>query len=263
MSEYAEKHRSDMRDKAKRLTANDPQTKVDASSWTPPPALKADVQTGMRPVSRQNFRTGGKVRGEPAKSHAGRTPRMRGGPLVDDLVNVDMKKANEFRDGEKHDGGLKTGGRARRAAGGHADASDDRKLIHAEMAKHGKDCRCAKCHGGRAARAAGGPLTGGTRPTGGRLARKAGGKAKGAMNVNIIIAQPKSGASVPPPGMAGPPPGIPAPPPQGMPQGQAPMGPGAGAPVPMGRKSGGRTGYPIESGAGGGLGRLEKARAYG
>jgi hypothetical protein len=50
---------------------------------------------------------------------------------------------------------------------------------------------------------------------------------------------------------------------QGMPP---PMPPG-GAPPPMGppmmgRKHGGRA-YPIEHGAGGGKGRLEKARAYG
>jgi len=38
---------------------------------------------------------------------------------------------------------------------------------------------------------------------------------------------------------------------------QQPMG------YPMPRKSGGRTGYPIDSGAGGGNARLEKIEAYG
>ena len=97
---------------------------------------------------------------------------------------------------------------------------------------------------------------------GGRLARKSGGKTKGT-NVNIIITQPKSAPPMPMGGMPPrPPQGIPAPPPQAMGVGApAPMGPPAGAP-PMGRKSGGRA-YPIDTGAGGGRGRLEKIKAYG
>ena len=124
----------------------------------------------------------------------------------------------------------------------------------------------------------------GTRPTGGRLARKTGGRAsKGKMNVNIIIgAGPKGPAGpggmgpadggmgapvglrqglnpqMPPPGPAGAPPAPPmgpgAMPPGGMPPGAPPM---------MGRKSGGRVSYPIKDGAGGGLGRLQKIKAYG
>ena len=108
------------------------------------------------------------------------------------------------------------------------------------------------------------------RPGAGHYA--SGGRAKkGSMNVNIIIAPPKSaGPMIPPGGMppAGPPRGIPAPPPAAMgpPAGMPP--PGVGAPPPMGapppqmRKSGGRaygkSGYPIKDGAGGGMGRLEK-----
>jgi len=124
----------------------------------------------------------------------------------------------------------------------------------------------------------------GTRPTGGRLARKTGGRAsKGKMNVNIIIgAGPKGPAGpggmgpadggmgapvgmrqglnppMPPPGPAGAPPAPPmgpgAMPPGGMPPGAPPM---------MGRKSGGRVSYPLKDGAGGGLGRLQKIKAYG
>jgi hypothetical protein len=126
----------------------------------------------------------------------------------------------------------------------------------------------------------------GTRPTGGRLARAGGGKAKKGMNVNIIIAQkpdsamgngqppmppgPRPGMGVPPgaqiggPGM--PPPGAP---PMAGPAGMPPRPPMAGGNMPppsMMRNRGGKVpGYPIDgdAGAGGGKGRLEKAKAYG
>ena len=107
----------------------------------------------------------------------------------------------------------------------------------------------------------GGGSVDGTRPTGDRIARAHGGKAKKGMNVNIVIA-PQGGGGARPPmpmGAAPGPVGIPAPPPQMPPPGAAPpMGP-----PPMARKHGGRTNYPIDAGAGSGLGRLEKMRAYG
>ncbi len=128
---------------------------------------------------------------------------------------------------------------------------------------HVAGCGCSKCGGGRVERKEGGAIYGGTRPVAGRLARKGGGRTKGKTNVNIIITQPggNAGPPMPPPG-AMPPPGGPV----GLHQGAPPpavMGPPAGGPPPMMRKSGGRTNYPIDSGAGGGLGRLEKAKAYG
>jgi len=43
-----------------------------------------------------------------------------------------------------------------------------------------------------------------------------------------------------------------------MPQGGMPQ-----MPPPMARKSGGRAGYPIETGSGGGEARLDKIKAYG
>lgn len=129
----------------------------------------------------------------------------------------------------------------------------------------------------------------GTRPTGGRLARKSGGRTgkgsgKGKMNVNIVIASPDRGGGAPAPmGAVGPP--MPVPPPQrpvqAMPTGGAPMSPPAmmAAMTPQPRKRGGRvaTGGPEAKrerdkvaremadhggGGAGGLGRLEKIKAY-
>ena len=120
---------------------------------------------------------------------------------------------------------------------------------------------------------------------GGRTAKKRGGAlGKGKTNVNIMI-HPHSGMSQPPvmPPMGGP--MVPPPPPRpqmppmgGMPMG-APMGGGpppmppmgAGRPgmPPIGRKNGGKipagmkTRHVIDNAAGGGLGRLEKIKAYG
>ena len=76
MSQATERARA----KAHRITRTDPQgAKVDASGYTPPDALDADVKTGMRPISRRQFKKGGKVvgavHGEHAKRHAGRKPR--------------------------------------------------------------------------------------------------------------------------------------------------------------------------------------------
>ena len=73
-------------------------------------------------MSPRQFKKGGKVKGEMHMGHAGRKPRKAGGkaemPTVDRFINKDMKKANEFRDGEKHIGGMKKGGRAHKMDGG-------------------------------------------------------------------------------------------------------------------------------------------------
>lgn len=254
MSSMSEEARSKAKSKAERLVRADPRERVDASGYMPDGAMDADVVTGSRPVSRRQFKRGGKVAGEDSPKRADRKPRASGGALTaNSLINRNVKAANEERGGITHVGGMKKGGTV-----------------------HGKGCDCGKCSGGRVGHARGGPaINDGTRPVAGRIARKGGGRTKKGTNVNIIIA-PQGSQGAP----SGPPPGAPPGGPVGLHQGAPPpavMGPGVppgamspGAPPPM-RKAGGRVGegfagklakpgkYPIDSGAGGGLGRLEKA----
>jgi hypothetical protein len=122
MSDMAKQARAAMRAKAQRLTADRPLEKVDSSTFVPPEMLQADVKTGMRPVSRRAYKSGGKVEGACAAPNMGRKPRKSGGkaemPLVDRFINKDLKKANEYREGDKHIGGMKSGGRAKKMVGG-------------------------------------------------------------------------------------------------------------------------------------------------
>ena len=115
MYEMAKKAREAMRGKAKRL-AGEKDQKVDSSNWTPAEPLNADVKTGMRPISKQGFKDGGKI----AEVHAGRKARKSGGRAItaDSLINRDQKEANEDREGKKHIGGMKKGGRTGKAMGG-------------------------------------------------------------------------------------------------------------------------------------------------
>jgi hypothetical protein len=133
-------------DKANRLAHGDPHQKVDASSWTPPEPMNADVQTGMRPVSKRAFKRGGKVaqmEGLKAMQHMGRKPRKSGGRALtaDSLINRSIKEANEEREGIKHVGAMKRGGAAHGHIS-HVDEVADKKLIKhmvkATALKHGK-----------------------------------------------------------------------------------------------------------------------------
>ena len=117
MSEMAKQARAAMKAKAMRLGKDRPLEKVDSSSWTPAELLNADVKTGLRPVSRRAFKKGGKVMGECNAPRADRKPRKSGGKAItaDSLINRNVKEANEDREGKKHIGGMKKGGRAKYA----------------------------------------------------------------------------------------------------------------------------------------------------
>ena len=120
MNDMAKQARAAMKAKAKNLAGGrDPSQKVDASSWTPPEPLNADIKTGMRPISRRQYKKGGVVKGEAVAPNLGRKPRKSGGvSWVNDKINRNVKEANEERPGIKHIGGMKKGGRAKKANGG-------------------------------------------------------------------------------------------------------------------------------------------------
>ena len=126
MYAQAKSARAALKAKARRL-AGEKTEKVDSSDYTIPDDMKANVKTGMRPVSKRAYKRGGKVgmeaKGEKAVARADRTPRKDGGRLVardiaEAKVNRNVKDANELREGQKHIGGLKRGGRAGKTGGG-------------------------------------------------------------------------------------------------------------------------------------------------
>ena len=136
MSEMSRDARRAMRAKIHRLTTAKA-GKVDASSYGPEEVLNSEVKTGMRPISRRAYKKGGKVvavSGADAPQNAGKKPRSGNKHLtVDALVNRNLKDANEDREGKKHIGGLKTGGRAKAFEGSAKDEAQDKKLAK----KHG------------------------------------------------------------------------------------------------------------------------------
>lgn len=185
MLDFARNARRQMKEKVDRLVGPSAD-KVDASDFEAYPNLNADVKTGARPLSRRQFKKGGKVvamEGKESKPHKGRKPRKSGGQasekptLIDSLINRDVRRANEKREGIKHVGAFKSGGATKSAD--HLDEREDRALVK-KMVK--EDALTGKCYGGRAGKKSGGRMSvsdgelEGTRPTGGRLARKDGGK---------------------------------------------------------------------------------------
>src|ERR1700744_4133323 len=119
MSSMSEEARSKSKSKAERLVRADPRERVDASGYMPDGAMDADVVTGPRPITRRQFRRGGKVAGESSPARADRKPRAAGGALTaNSLINRNVKDANEERGGITHVGGMTKGGPAHHASGG-------------------------------------------------------------------------------------------------------------------------------------------------
>jgi hypothetical protein len=168
MYEIAKKSREALKSKAKRLVTPSKE-KVSSSDWTPPEELNADVKTGARPISRRAFKSGGKVSGECSKARADRKPRKSGGKVekreekaeAKDIaiakMNRNVKEANEQREGKKHIGGFKKGGRAKKMdggemQGGNYSAADRAKLneMATKAAREG-DMRSGSAMRGKAA----------------------------------------------------------------------------------------------------------------
>ena len=129
MSDLAKSSRNAMREKAVRLTSGEPHTKVDSSTWTPPEMENAGVKTGARPISKRQYKSGGKVHGGMAKKRSDRMARKSGGKAEsadrskryltpDNLLNRDVRMANDEREGTKHIGAFKKGGRIHKDDGG-------------------------------------------------------------------------------------------------------------------------------------------------
>lgn len=130
MSDMAKKARDAMKGKARKL-AGEKDQKVDSSDWSPAEPLNAEVKTGMRPISRRAYKSGGKVEGASGPKNLGRPQRKAGGKAEEKAeaaeyakakINRDAKAANQEREGIKHVGGLKSGGRAKKQNGGENSA---------------------------------------------------------------------------------------------------------------------------------------------
>ena len=137
MHEYLKQAREGAARKLKGIQSGEPHTKVDSSSWSPPDMLEADKQNGMRPVSKRQYKSGGKVEGAHANKRADRKARKEGGRAmsVDGFINRDNKLANDEREGVKKIGGMKRGGKIKREH--HADGDAVGDLIRQDQIEQG------------------------------------------------------------------------------------------------------------------------------
>ena len=221
-------------------------------------------KVGMAPISKRQFKKGGKVLGKPlgsaAAPRADRVKRKAGGRIQDKFANIDQKEANKERDGGKdHIGGYKKGGKVDKkkvevkkaalssAAPAKAPAKaiakvplpkapkiDETSVKKAVAAEVPKPKAVAKPTDMSTEVTAAGDETPEEEEAegsevlkrGGRAKRKSGGRTKGKTNINIVIASPQAAdAAAAAPPQAAPPRAVPAPAP-GMP----PMPPMGGMP---------------------------------
>ena len=188
MSEASKAAREAMKKKAHRLADGDDYKgeKIDASGYKVPGEMHTEEKTGEKPKNPRMFKRGGKVEGAEATHHAGKKPRAKrdlggaaptaagagtAGPMLNLPAAAQAQVANAARTPNPQGmlgshpvqswmakaGGIKKGGRVKKAEGGeaHSDAKEDRRLID-KMVK--PEARTGKKEGGKAHKASGGGM---------------------------------------------------------------------------------------------------------
>lgn len=171
MYELAKQSREKMKAKARSL-AGEKDQKTDSSDWSPVEPLNAEAKTGMRPISQRQYKKGGKVVGAASKGRPDRKPRKSGGRAVESeigigMANKNMKEANKSREGVKHVGGLKKGGKVARAKGGSipsaAETEDNKARLGTMKIKPVRGAAQHYKSGGKAKKGCGGYADGGAK----------------------------------------------------------------------------------------------------
>lgn len=236
-------------------TSADYRKRLEAAQSGKTDAAEDNATTSADYRKRLEAAQSGKSEEASERKAGGRTGKMGGGPIDPRAAAAAQMAMASQRSGVPSSmmnfGGVKKGllspARIVGQKGGkmkHDDEAEDKKLIKSMVKKEDLKGRVERKHGGRTGKTA----------------------------VNIVIATGHK-----PDGMGGP--GAPGMPPHPIPPQMAPpsMPPGAGPAMmppqgppgmppgmpPMGRKRGGRTTYPIDTGAGGGQARLDKIKSYG
>ena len=189
MSEASKAYRAAAKQKIARLLGEN-KGPIDASGYKVPGEMDTERKTGEKPKNPRMFKRGGKVEGAEATHHAGKKPRAKrdmggampqpsptaagsgtAGPMMNLPAAAQAQIANAARTPNPQGmlasrpvqswmaraGGIKKGGRVKKAEGGeaHSDAKEDRKLID-KMVK--PEARTGKKEGGKAHKASGGGM---------------------------------------------------------------------------------------------------------
>jgi len=150
MPALAKTARKMMRDKLSRML-KDNNGPVDASGYVVPDELNTEAKTGARPISRRQFKRGGKVvnnaEGKETRKHAGRKPRKSGGGAgltAHGLINRDVRAANESREGKKHKGAFACGGNPKAKGGSTYGDSTPLRLVKSHSGPDGHTAKVYK-----------------------------------------------------------------------------------------------------------------------